>query len=116
MGRRRLAGHVADAAADDAHRAGGAADRAVVGEGGRCARAGHLLRRTGRRVDDEGAPGPAGGAGHGERVPVGCRAVRTAGGLRMTATRLPRGTLDADTIADAALDAVAEVGVDALTV
>ena len=30
--------------------------------------------------------------------------------------RLPRGTLDADTIADAALDAVAEVGVDALTV
>jgi AcrR family transcriptional regulator len=34
----------------------------------------------------------------------------------MTAARLPRGTLDADTIADAALDAVAEVGVDALTV
>ncbi len=34
----------------------------------------------------------------------------------MTATRLPRGTLDADTIADAALEAVAEVGVDALTV
>lgn len=34
----------------------------------------------------------------------------------MTATRLPRGTLDANTIADAALDAVAEVGVEALTV
>jgi TetR/AcrR family transcriptional regulator, tetracycline repressor protein len=33
-----------------------------------------------------------------------------------TGTRLPRGTLDADTIADAALDAVAEVGVDAVTV